>query len=246
MAQLNADMKDVTREIAGSFKQVKHDVEHTMESQVGHLVSFEKENFDLKKELGDLKQLCDSLNKNIEENTYKVQLLERDNMAISSKYNELRNQASATVSLAEDAQTYREEFNHIADLLLAASEVNNFPTFSFPAHFRTCAARNITSVLELTLQKYNNCILDYEKEIKSLKTQVQKKTADLEECLKDRANLSGNVSDLGREIETLDGIVKQKCFENNKLQDQLDNLKEEMFRIQHLNSDLNACVSRMT
>lgn len=91
----------------------------------------------MKKKLEDLKALCDELNKQLDESNYKTSRLERDHVNISAKYNELRSQASTTVTLAEDAQMYREEFNHVADLLISCSEYTNFPSkFPTSTHLR--------------------------------------------------------------------------------------------------------------
>lgn len=105
------------------------------------------------------------------------------------------------------------------------------------------AARNISSVLDITLQKYNSYIAELEKEVKTSKSLLNKKILELEECSKEKSTLKTNIAELSRQLGNIDDVLKQKIIENNKFQDHLDSLKEDLYRTQHQNSDLNACVS---
>lgn len=98
----------------------------------------------------------------------------------------------------------------------------------------------------MTLQKYTSLVADLEKDVKNCKIQLNKKSMDLDETLKEKVILTSNISDISKKAASLEESVKQKIMENNKLKDSFDSFKEEFYRVQHLNADMNTCVSSKT
>lgn len=246
LGDINSDIKDVIREIVASFKHVKLEIEQSWDHQSVHLAKAATENDCLRKQLEEFKSLAEDLKQQLHDTAYKAQCLEENNLAMSSKYNDLRHQAAATVTVAEDAEGFRQELSHIADIILAQSaELGGFKVSS---QFRPCAisresAKNISNVLEMTLDKYNGRIAELEKELKTAKAEVNKKLQDLEECLKVKNTLTANISDLSRQLQNHEEEAKQRHYENCKLQENPNQTKEELYRAQHLITDLNTCVS---
>lgn len=121
----------------------------------------------------------------------------------------------------------------------------NFTLFCI---FRTCTisketARSITNVLESTLQKNNTRISELSNEVKDFKGQLNKKMGEFEVCSKQNNKLDSRVAELSKKIDEVDDTMQEKIMENNKLQTAIQNLKDQLYRAQHINTDLNSCVS---
>lgn len=98
-------------------------------------------------------------------------------------------------------------------------------------------------MLDITLQKYNSYISNLESEVKNYKNQLSKKVSEIEVCSKEKLLLSSKVSELSKQLTNIDEVLKTSVTDNNKFQQANQSLKEQLYRVQHTNTDLNSSVS---
>ncbi|XP_058462467.1 rootletin isoform X2 [Malaya genurostris] len=268
LGRMHLELTGTGREVVGACSGVSVNIKQTSKIEEAQQMHIERENLDLKSQLGELRMQHENAKLEIAQRDQRLQQMLGDLKVMEERYSQAESQVGQTQRLNDELERLQTALRDIAHAVVHDAEsAANSETDSSGHHLhlsqsgavpvsprspkrgtlRTSQAfaEGTISAVQAALHKYQLSIHDLQVKLQSNGDALVASKKQLENCEHTREVLTGKVSELTEKLDSANHQLIELHKERDSLQKTLDGLRTDKHSVERGKAELNSIVDSL-
>ncbi|XP_062565905.1 rootletin isoform X1 [Armigeres subalbatus] len=268
LGRMQLDLSGTGREVVGACSGVSVNLKQTSKIEEAQQLHIERENMDLKSQLGDLRVQYENTKLDIAQRDQRLQQMLQDLKLMEERYVQVESQAGQTQRLNDELERLQGALRDIAHAVVQDAETTATAEAETSAHhlhlsqssalpapprspkrggIRTSQAfaEGTISAVQAALHKYQLAIHDLQVKLQTNTDALAATRKQFDSCEHTRDVLTEKVGELTEKLDSANHQLSELYKERDSLQKTLDGLRTDKHSVERGKAELNSIVDSL-
>ncbi|XP_065072928.1 rootletin isoform X2 [Ochlerotatus camptorhynchus] len=268
LGRMHLELSGTGREVVGACSGVAVNMKQTSKIEEAQQMHIERENLDLKSQLGDLRMQHENAKLEIAQRDQRLQQMLQDLKLMEERYVQVESQAGQTQRLNDELERLQGALRDIAHAVVQDAETSataEADTSTHHLHLSQSSgmpapprspkrgtirsshafAEGTISAVQAALHKYQLAIHDLQVKLQTNTDALAATRKQFENCEHTRDVLTGKVGELTEKLDSANHQLSELYKERDSLQKTLDGLRTDKHSVERGKAELNSIVDSL-